>query len=147
MSVGPEAPLALLIGSSIAQQQHLHSTDIDPLAWSALTTLFVGLFTLLLGIFRLGFLDSLMSRALLRGFITGVALVVMVQQSITLLGLVDRSIDYVSKIIRLFYPLFGKRGAVCVCFAKKKNITLKKIILNQRKRFLMKKILYSHLFF
>ncbi|KAI9272875.1 sulfate transporter family-domain-containing protein [Phascolomyces articulosus] len=94
MSVGPEAPLALLIGSSIAQQQHLHSTDVDPLAWSALTTLFVGLFTLLLGIFRLGFLDSLMSRALLRGFITGVALVVMVQQSITLLGLVDRSIDW-----------------------------------------------------
>ncbi|KAI8145346.1 sulfate transporter family-domain-containing protein [Fennellomyces sp. T-0311] len=94
MSVGPEAPLALLIGSSIAQQQHLHSTDIDPLAWACLMTLFVGLFTLLLGIFRLGFLDSLMSRALLRGFITGVALVVMVQQSIILLGLVDRSKDW-----------------------------------------------------
>ncbi|KAI9315849.1 sulfate transporter family-domain-containing protein [Dichotomocladium elegans] len=93
MSVGPEAPLALLVGSSIAIQQHLHSDGdpIDPLAWASLMTLFVGLFTLLLGIFRLGFLDSLMSRALLRGFITGVALVVMVQQSIILLGLVDRS--------------------------------------------------------
>lgn len=93
MSVGPEATLALLIGSSIAQQGHLKSDDyeIDPLAWACLMTLFVGVFTLLLGIFRLGFLDSLMSRALLRGFISGVALVVMVQQGITLLGLVEKS--------------------------------------------------------
>ncbi|SAM02284.1 hypothetical protein [Absidia glauca] len=90
MSVGPEAPLALLVGSSIAQQQHMKDYQIDPLAWSCLMTLFVGLFTFLLGIFRLGFLDSLMSRALLRGFITGVALVVMVQQSIMLLGLVEQ---------------------------------------------------------
>lgn len=93
MSVGPEATLALLIGSSIAQQQHLNSDgyEIDPLAWACLMTLFVGIFTFLLGIFRLGFLDSLMSRALLRGFISGVALVVMVQQAITLLGLVEQS--------------------------------------------------------
>ena len=56
-----------------------------------LLTLFVGVFTFLLGLLRLGFLDSLMSRALLRGFITAVAIVVMVQQSFTLLGLVERS--------------------------------------------------------
>ncbi|KAI8090320.1 sulfate transporter family-domain-containing protein [Gilbertella persicaria] len=93
MSVGPESTLALLIGSSIAQQEHLKSNDytIEPLAWACLMTLFTGIFTLLLGIFRLGFLDSLMSRALLRGFISGVALVVMVQQAITLLGLVELS--------------------------------------------------------
>lgn len=59
-------------------------------------TTFVGVFTLVLGILRLGFLDSLMSRALLRGFITGVALVVMVQQSIILLGLVDLSKEWVN---------------------------------------------------
>jgi MFS superfamily sulfate permease-like transporter len=97
MSVGPEATLALLIGSSIAQQEHNIKSDdyeIDPLAWACLMTLFVGIFTLLLGIFRLGFLDSLMSRALLRGFISGVALVVMVQQGITLLGLVEKSKEW-----------------------------------------------------
>jgi MFS superfamily sulfate permease-like transporter len=44
-----------------------------------------------LGIFRLGFLDSLMSRALLRGFISGVGLVVALQQGIILLGLVSLS--------------------------------------------------------
>ncbi|ORZ17108.1 sulfate transporter family-domain-containing protein [Absidia repens] len=111
MSVGPEAPLALLIGSSIAQQQHMKDYQIDPLAWSCLMTLFVGLFTFLLGIFRLGFLDSLMSRALLRGFITGVAIVVMVQQSIMLLGLVEQSnkmglTEASTTLERLFF-LFG----------------------------------------
>jgi MFS superfamily sulfate permease-like transporter len=90
MSVGPEATLSLLIGSSIAQ---LNSDDdvVDPLAWATLMTIFVGIFTFLLGIFRLGFLDSLMSRALLRGFISGVGLVVALQQGIILLGLVKLS--------------------------------------------------------
>ncbi|KAH8550469.1 sulfate transporter family-domain-containing protein [Umbelopsis sp. PMI_123] len=97
LSMGPEASLSMLVGSAIAAQQHLEEDD-DPmksaLAISCLLTLFVGIFTFLLGIFRLGFLDSLMSRALLRGFITAVAIVVMVQQSITLLGLVELSEDW-----------------------------------------------------
>lgn len=93
MSVGPEATLSLLVGSSIAAQGHNpeDGNNVDPLAWACLMTLFVGIFTFLLGIFRLGFLDSLMSRALLRGFITGVALVVLLQQTIILLGLVELS--------------------------------------------------------
>ncbi|ORZ24750.1 sulfate transporter family-domain-containing protein [Absidia repens] len=93
MSVGPEATLSLLVGSSIASQGHSpdDESNVDPLAWACLMTLFVGIFTFLLGIFRLGFLDSLMSRALLRGFITGVAVVVLLQQTIILLGLVKLS--------------------------------------------------------
>lgn len=93
MSVGPEATLSLLVGSSIASQGHDadDENNVDPLAWACLMTLFVGIFTFLLGIFRLGFLDSLMSRALLRGFITGVAVVVSLQQTIVLLGLVHVS--------------------------------------------------------
>ncbi|ORX44607.1 sulfate permease [Hesseltinella vesiculosa] len=91
MSMGPEATLSLLVGSSIATQNHDPDNGVDPLAWATLMTFFVGVFTFLLGIFRLGFLDSLMSRALLRGFITGVALVVLVQQTIILLGMVSLS--------------------------------------------------------
>ncbi|KAI9477920.1 MAG: sulfate transporter family-domain-containing protein [Benjaminiella poitrasii] len=91
MSVGPEATISLLVGSSIAQVNHDKSDPVDALAWACLMTIFVGIFTFLLGIFRLGFLDSLMSRALLRGFISGVAVVVALQQGIILLGLVDRS--------------------------------------------------------
>ncbi|KAI8079030.1 sulfate transporter family-domain-containing protein [Gilbertella persicaria] len=91
MSVGPEATLSLLIGSSIAQLNNDDDDHVDPLAWACLMTIFVGIFTFLLGIFRLGFLDSLMSRALLRGFISGVGLVVALQQGIILLGLVKLS--------------------------------------------------------
>lgn len=47
----------------------------------------VGLFTFLLGIFRLGFLDAVLSRALLRGFITAVGCVICIEQLIPLLGL------------------------------------------------------------
>ncbi|KAI7855966.1 sulfate transporter family-domain-containing protein [Circinella umbellata] len=86
MSVGPEASLSLLVGTSIAQHEQ-HDENFDRLAWACLVTLFVGIFTFLLGIVRLGFLDSLMSRALLRGFITGVAIIVILQQSIVLMGL------------------------------------------------------------
>ncbi len=38
----------------------------------------VGLLEFLLGIFRLGFIDVVLSRALLRGFVTAVAFVIMV---------------------------------------------------------------------
>lgn len=90
LSVGPEATVSLIVGSGIAHQQASARHPFDPeaaAAMASLTALFVGLFTLALGLLRFGFLDSLMSRALLRGFITAVGVVVMVQQSILLLGL------------------------------------------------------------
>ncbi|KAG2233598.1 hypothetical protein INT48_001851 [Thamnidium elegans] len=79
-------------GSGIAHQQAAAKYPMDPVAAASiasLTALFTGLFTLALGLLRFGFLDSLMSRALLRGFITAVGMVVLVQQSILLLGLGD----------------------------------------------------------
>ncbi|CAO3614120.1 unnamed protein product [Mucor hiemalis] len=90
LSVGPEATVSLMVGAGIAHQQAIARHPFDPEAAAAiasLTALFTGLFTLALGLLRFGFLDSLMSRALLRGFITAVAMVVLVQQSILLLGL------------------------------------------------------------
>lgn len=99
----------MLVGSSIAQVNS-RATLVDPLAWACLMTMFVGLFTFLLGIFRLGFLDSLMSRPLLTGFISGVAVVVALQQGIILLGLVGLSEEHgiseaSSSISRLFFLL------------------------------------------
>lgn len=82
--------MSLIVGSGIAHQQASARHPFDPEAAAAiasLTALFTGLFTLALGLLRFGFLDSLMSRALLRGFITAVGMVVLVQQSILLLGL------------------------------------------------------------
>lgn len=87
LSVGPEATVSLIVGSGLAHQK-LPKDDPDSAAAAAsLMAILVGLFTLGLGLLRLGFLDSLMSRALLRGFITAVAVVVLIQQTIFLLGL------------------------------------------------------------
>jgi MFS superfamily sulfate permease-like transporter len=47
----------------------------------------IGIFTFGLGFFRLGFLDSVLSRALLRGFILAVAAIVMIEMSSSILGL------------------------------------------------------------
>ncbi|KAL0087321.1 sulfate transporter family-domain-containing protein [Phycomyces blakesleeanus] len=90
LSVGPEATVSLMIGASIAQQSSRYDGEVNPetaAAVASLTALFVGIFTLGLGLLRFGFLDSLISRALLRGFITAVAVVVIVQQTILMLGL------------------------------------------------------------
>ncbi|KAI8886792.1 hypothetical protein K501DRAFT_321681 [Backusella circina FSU 941] len=110
ISVGPEATLSLLVGSSIAHQQD-SDNEIDPLAWACLLTLFAGVFTFLLGIFRLGFLDSLMSRALVRGFISGVRTVVMVEQTTILLGLNrisgDWGISEASTVLERLYFLIS----------------------------------------
>ena len=47
----------------------------------------VGLISFLLGLFRLGFLDVVLSRALLRGFVTAVAVVIMMYVQALLLHL------------------------------------------------------------
>jgi len=56
-----------------------HSTpkhpDLQAAAIALVTTFQVGIITLGLGLLRLGFLDVVLSRALLRGFITAVGVV------------------------------------------------------------------------
>jgi MFS superfamily sulfate permease-like transporter len=64
--------------------------EVDPcmnIPPTALLCLMIGMFTFLLGFFRLGFLDSVFSRALLRGFILAVAAIIMIDMSDALLGL------------------------------------------------------------
>src|SRR4051794_35771888 len=90
--IGPEALVSMLVGSSVSQQQkYLGNEDtIDPesaIAIAGLVTFFVGILTFILGIIRLGFLDSVLSRALLRGFISAVAIVIMIEQFLIMLQL------------------------------------------------------------
>ncbi|KAJ6631413.1 sulfate transporter N-terminal domain with GLY motif-domain-containing protein [Mycena sp. CBHHK59/15] len=78
LNVAPEAAISLLVGQAIAI--------------STIITLQVGPFTLdcfsfLLGFFRLGFIDVVLSRALLRGFITAIAVVIMIEQLVPMFGL------------------------------------------------------------
>jgi MFS superfamily sulfate permease-like transporter len=84
LNVGPEASLSLIIGQTVTTL--IHSDPHGPvgdretlaLAISTIITFQVGLFTFMLGFVRLGFIDVILSRALLRGFVTAVAVVIAV---------------------------------------------------------------------
>ncbi|KAI0657719.1 sulfate anion transporter [Cubamyces menziesii] len=95
LNVAPEAALSLLVGQAVDEIMHSdpHTHPVDPnaisLAISTIITFQVGLISFLLGLFRLGFLDVVLSRALLRGFVTAVAVVIMIEQLIPMLGLTN----------------------------------------------------------
>jgi MFS superfamily sulfate permease-like transporter len=69
LAIGPDALVSILTGSAIRTYTKINP-DADPIAIATLLALMVGVFTLLLGLFRLGFLDSILSRALIRGFVS-----------------------------------------------------------------------------
>ena len=56
---------------------HLENPRETVISVATITTLQAGLFSFLLGIFRLGFIDVVLSRALMRGFMIAIALVIM----------------------------------------------------------------------
>ncbi|WOO80799.1 Putative sulfate transporter [Vanrija pseudolonga] len=93
MSMGPEASLSLLMGNTINELVHSdpHSTpenaDLEAIAISVITTFMAGAMTTILGLLRLGFLDVVLSRALLRGFLTAIGCIIMIEQLVPLLGL------------------------------------------------------------
>ncbi|KAH6599947.1 hypothetical protein BASA82_000735 [Batrachochytrium salamandrivorans] len=137
LAVGPEALVSILVGSSVrefttwrdsvnaGEGGRVNSTLImsgdaslgdpvvgihDPMANVQATTLLclmVGVFTFLLGFFRLGFLDSVLSRALLRGFVLAVAMVVMIDMSETLFGIVPPVGQCISNATEILYPASG----------------------------------------
>ncbi|KAJ3044275.1 Solute carrier 26 [Rhizophlyctis rosea] len=97
LGVGPEALISIIVGATIREfplpkdkdgSGRIEMDVKEKVALATVLNLMVGLLTFLLGFFRLGFLDSVLSRALLRGFILAVAFVVMIDMSPVLLGLV-----------------------------------------------------------
>ncbi|KAG0149708.1 hypothetical protein CROQUDRAFT_131099 [Cronartium quercuum f. sp. fusiforme G11] len=101
VSLGPEAALSLLVGQLVRQvvqhrQQHTAPGLAPPtedelrqlaVMISTILTFQSGLITFLFGFFRLGFLDAILSRALLRGFVSAIAIVIAIEQLIPILGL------------------------------------------------------------
>ncbi|KAK4689920.1 hypothetical protein P7C73_g207, partial [Tremellales sp. Uapishka_1] len=93
LSIGPEAALSLLIGQMIQELVYgdPHTIpkhpELEAAAIAIITTFQVGLITSVLGLLRLGFLDVVLSRALLRGFITAVGIIIFIEQMIPMLGL------------------------------------------------------------
>ncbi|KAI9369719.1 sulfate transporter family-domain-containing protein [Aspergillus egyptiacus] len=89
--VGPEAAGSLLTGTIVkASVNQGKSGDEDEAANAVVVgvaTALAGAMILIAGIFRLGFLDNVLSRPFLRGFITAIGFVIFVDQFIPELGL------------------------------------------------------------
>ncbi|KAJ7935301.1 sulfate anion transporter [Mycena leptocephala] len=65
----------------------IREAEAAKIAISTIITMQVGLFAFLLGFFRLGFIDVVLSRALLRGFISAIAVVILTEQLVPMFGL------------------------------------------------------------
>ncbi|KAJ2554223.1 hypothetical protein EV175_002660 [Coemansia sp. RSA 1933] len=99
LSMGPEALISVLTGTLVkGQLKHLYaaySPNAPPpdavarfsAGVACALALATGLFTFALGIFRLGFLDSMISESSLRGFISGAAIYVLAGQMRIMLGI------------------------------------------------------------
>lgn len=86
MIVGPESAISLVVGQA-TEQFSAHSEDVDTITISMMITFISGIVLLFLGTIRLGFLGNILSKALLRGFISSVGLVMIINSTISELKL------------------------------------------------------------
>ncbi|KIW76994.1 hypothetical protein Z517_09438 [Fonsecaea pedrosoi CBS 271.37] len=93
MVVGPEAAGSLLLGQVVktcidSGQSHDDDSELNA-EIGGLVTAIAGSIIFAAGLARLGFLDSVLSRPFLRGFISAIGFVILVDQLIPELGLTD----------------------------------------------------------
>lgn len=91
MIVGPEAAGSLLVGSVVKDSVDLGDGSEDDLVLqSKIAGVAVGLsaaYVFVMGLGRFGFIDNVLSRPFLRGFISSIGLVIFIDQVIPVLGL------------------------------------------------------------
>lgn len=91
MIVGPEAAILLVVGQAVEPMLHhykkKHSQEMDPIDLVVAITFISGASLLGFGLGRFGFLDNVLSASLLKGFISGVGIVMAINSSIVMLGL------------------------------------------------------------
>jgi MFS superfamily sulfate permease-like transporter len=93
MVVGPEAAGSLLVGTvvkeSVDRQHSGENDDVLNAEIAGVVTGMAGAVIFIAGLTRLGFLDSVLSRPFLRGFISAIGFVILVDQLIPELGLAE----------------------------------------------------------
>src|SRR6056297_244898 len=104
LAVGPVAMVSLLVIAGVGEIADPGSSRFISLA--LLTALGVGLFQLLMGIFRMGFLVNFLSHPVLSGFTSAAAIIIGASQISNLLGLdLERSKQVHDILIGLFQNL------------------------------------------
>lgn len=100
MIVGPEAPGSLLVGEVVRENIKKGAAGDNDGTLNAeiagMVTCMAGAFIFIAGLFRLGFLDNVLSRPFLRGFISAIGVVIFVDQMIPEMGLNKLAADQVS---------------------------------------------------
>ncbi|QLG74851.1 hypothetical protein HG535_0H01780 [Zygotorulaspora mrakii] len=86
MIVGPESAISLVVGQAV-EKLSSHNSEISVMDISVVLTFISGSFLFIFGLCRFGFLGNVLSRALLRGFISSVGLVMIVNALINELKL------------------------------------------------------------
>lgn len=93
MIVGPEAAILLIVGQAVEPLLHhykkKHSEKLDPVELVVAITFISGASLLGFGLGRFGFLDNVLSASLLKGFISGVGIVMAINSTIVMLGLTE----------------------------------------------------------
>jgi len=110
ISIGPEAVVAIMTGSTVSEYIRRNKdefVDVENMTVERaelvfLITAIVGVLTLVFGLFRLGFLDSVLSRALLSGLTSAVAVVILFEQIPILLG-ISSTYEATSPIEKFIY--------------------------------------------
>ncbi|KAI3404534.2 hypothetical protein KGF56_002633 [Candida oxycetoniae] len=88
MVVGPEGPISLIVGQAVEPLlHHAKKKNLDPLEYVATITFISGTTLLGFGLGRFGFLDNVLSPSLLKGFISAVGFVMILNSLIVVLGL------------------------------------------------------------
>ncbi|KAK8128152.1 Sulfate permease [Apiospora sp. TS-2023a] len=120
MVVGPEAAGSLLIGSIVKGSVDAGvGEDDDGVLQAKIAGVAVGIAgatVFIMGAFRLGFLDSVLSRPFLRGFISAIGVVIFIDQLVPVLGLTKvaehaSGVQHPSSVDKLKF-LFGHLGKV-----------------------------------
>lgn len=86
MIVGPESAISLVVGEAV-NSLVAHDDTLDPVDLVSVMSCIGGFYLLGAGLCRFGFLDNVLSRALLRGFISAVGLVMIINSLFDELGL------------------------------------------------------------
>ncbi|KAH6629678.1 sulfate transporter family-domain-containing protein [Boeremia exigua] len=100
MIVGPEAPGSLLVGEIVRENISKGASGEGDGRLNAeiagIVTCMAGGFIFVAGIFRLGFLDNVLSRPFLRGFISAIGVVIFIDQLIPETGLARLAAKHVA---------------------------------------------------
>lgn len=86
MIVGPESAISLIVGQAVEPIIH-HKKNLNPIDLVVAMSFVSGATLLGFGIGRFGFLDNVLSGSLLKGFISGVGIVMIINSFILMLGL------------------------------------------------------------